>query len=77
MQADVAQGGSGLWVVVVCDRTWAFAPLPRPEVQVEVEPLLLTLPEEARVQASAGGLCSRGNEYRCGQSGALALPRGI
>lgn len=36
-QADVAQSGSSLSVVVVCNHTWAFAPLPRPEVQVEIE----------------------------------------
>lgn len=55
MQADVAQGGSGLWVVVVCNRTWAFAPLPRPEVQVEFELLPLTLPEEAGSEPALAG----------------------
>lgn len=58
-QASVAQRGSSLSVVAVCDRTWASAPLPRPELQVEIELPLLHYPGGGPGPSQRGGLQPR------------------
>lgn len=58
-QANVAQRGSSLSVVAVCNRTWAFAPHLDLRSRWRLSFRSLTIPEDARVRASAGGLQPR------------------
>lgn len=58
-QATVAQRGSSLSVVAVCGRTWASAPLPRPELQVQMELPLLHHPRGGPGPSQRGGLQPR------------------